>query len=142
MTVQGNTTAPRTRSADPRLVVAGAIWFVGLMMTYRALQQATDDGGFSTFLVALVFQAVLTVAQSGVWNGSFSVIGTGALIIDTVLNFGGVNYYVAGMDKIGSVQALASQLGSGTTPDALKVVIALALAAAIAGLPEHLVKRR
>jgi hypothetical protein len=130
------------RNVPGNKVGAGIIWTAGAVMTYQFFDQITSVEGPGILLVAIVCQLVLTLAQGPVWRGRGGAIGYTALFIDAVINFGGVMFYLANIDQAGSVQAIMSSFFgmSGELPMIVKAVLALAIAAIVAGLPEYLWK--
>lgn len=123
-------------------VGASIIWAVGAVMTYAALDQISDYSPGGLFMLTIVIQIILTLAQSPVWRGRGTIIGYTCLAIDAIFNFGGTMSFMANLDQMGSVQAMASTFFSWSAelPMPLKGVIALFLSAIIAGLPEYLWK--
>lgn len=124
-------------------IIAVVIWATGLFMTYNFFDQIVDLGAGGVILSAAVAQVILTWAQSPVWNGRGGLIGWVALFIDALINFGGIMFFVAGIDRAGSVVALAGSFGAseGEWPMWVKAIIAMALSAIVAGLPEYFWKR-
>jgi hypothetical protein len=133
----------RIRSLPGGKIAGSLVWLLGVGMTAAAVDQITDwDPGVSiAFAVGL--QIALTIGQSPVWTGRGDVFSYAALIIDAIINFGGVLAVLVNIDQMGSIQAItATFLGYvGPWPNWIKGILALVVSALIAGLPEYLWKR-
>lgn len=133
--------------------IAVLMWGTGLYMTYQFLYQIVGAGlGMGwTFITSLILQIILTYGQSPVWNGRFGAIGVTCLLVDALINFGGVMFFIANIDRAGSVVALVGSFGVQVSnvggaasldwPMGVKAIIALVFAAMIAGLPEFFWKQ-
>jgi hypothetical protein len=132
----------RSVSVPGNKIGAGIIWGLGTFMTYRALDQMSDWTNGTIFMIAIGLQIALTLGQSPVWRGRGHIIGYACLAIDAIFNFGGVLSFVINMDQMGSIHAMASTFFEmdSEMPGPMKGVIALFIAALIAGLPEYLWK--
>lgn len=111
-------------------------------MTYAALDQISSFTPGALFMATIIIQFVLTLGQSPVWTGRGNMLSYTCLLIDTVFNFGGCMAFMANVDQMGSVQSMGVTFfqWSGELPMPLKGVLALFIAAVIAGLPEYLWK--
>ena len=135
--------AGAARAIPGKKIAAAIIWFIGLSMTAVVVTELAPGVSSATaFGAGVALQLVLTLVQSRVWAGRGDLFGYVALFIDALINFGGVMAIMVNVDRVGSVQAFtASTIGyAGAWPDPLKALLALAVACAIAGLPERLWK--
>jgi hypothetical protein len=115
------------------------IWILGLGMTYAAINQMTTMNSFMAALLAVSVQLALTVGQGPVWAGRGGVFAYSLLVIDAIINFGGVMAIFVNVDQVGSVQALqATFIGTSSMwPMWVKGIVALVISAGVAGLPEY-----
>ena len=130
------------REIPGRKVAAVVVWLLGCFMTAVVITELTEVQGFGAFAAGAALQLVLTFTQSRVWSGRGDIIAYAALAVDAAINFGGVMSVIVNIDRVGSVQALtATMVGySGAWPMWAKGLLALIIAALIAGLPEKLWK--
>ena len=130
------------RDVPGNKVGAAVIWVIGAYMTYEFFGQITPLAAGQLLLLTMAVQIVLTLGQSPVWRGRGSLISYALLAVDTVINFGGVMFFMANIDQAGSVQALSGALlgSSAPWPIFAKGLLALFFSAVIAGLPEFLWK--
>jgi hypothetical protein len=135
--------AQRLRSLPGGKIAGGVVWFLGVGMTYAAVDQMTAWDSGATIFFAIGLQIALTLGQTPVWAGRGDVFSYAALLTDSVINFGGVFAVLVNLDQMGSLQALTSLVGFyGPWPMWVKGVVALAVSALVAGLPEYLWKRQ
>jgi hypothetical protein len=132
----------RMKDFPGRRIAATVVWLLGAYMTAVVITEMTGASGFAVIMGGAAFQLVLTFTQSRVWVGKGDLISYTALLIDAIVNFGGVFSIVVNIDKVGSVQALTITITgySGDWPMWAKALVALGISAIIAGLPEKLWK--
>lgn len=121
-------------------VGSAIIWTVGAVMTYAAFDQISGWSPGTLFIMTVVAQVILTLGQSPVWRGRGNLMSYTCLVVDAVINFGGVMAFMVNVDQMGSVQSLGATFfgWAGELPLPLKGGLALFFAAVIAGLPEFL----
>ena len=132
----------RSHSVPGHKIVSVLVWALGCFMTHQFFLQIRFGGEF-TFLLAVVVQLVLTVAQGPVWAGRGNIISYTALALDALINFGGVLAFVSNIDQSGSFQAFTGSLigWTGNLPFWFEGLAACFLSAIVAGAPEALWKR-
>ena len=136
------TTMSRGPSVPGNRIVSVLVWGLGCYMTHQFFVQIRFGGEF-TFLLAVIVQLVLTVAQGPVWAGRGNIVSYTALALDALVNFGGVLSFVANVDQSGSFQAFTGSLigWTGNLPFWFEGLAACFLSAIVAGAPEALWKR-
>lgn len=122
-------------------LVSMASWAVAVYMTeafFRVLAGGGEFGG-STFLAAILGQAIFTWGESPVWRGrgkwwNYTVLG-----LDTVTNVGGLFVYMTRLDQTDSWQAFNTGLGltGGINPLAA-LIVSIVVGVLLAATPEYL----
>jgi hypothetical protein len=131
----------RMKDFPGRRIAAAVVWLLGAYMTAVVMTELTGASGFTAIVAGAALQLVLTFTQSRVWVGKGDMIAYAALAVDAIINFGGVMAVMVNIDRVGSVQALTATIGyNGAWPMWAKGIMALGVAALIAGLPEKLWK--
>lgn len=123
-------------------LVACAAWGVAVWATVEFLNGLTDTTGNQLFLWAAFLQAVMTWGESPVWSGKARWWNIAVLAIDTIINIGGLFFFVLRLDKTESWEAFNQALGTtgGINPLAALVVSAM-LGLLLAASPEFLWKQ-
>src|SRR5688500_12945520 len=116
---------PTRHEVPGNKIGAAVIWLTGAYMTYAAFDQMTPWSPGSLFLMTAVTQIILTLGQSPVWRGRGGLIAYTCLLVDAVINFGGVMSFMVNVDAMGSVQSLGSTFfgWSGDLPLPMKGVL-------------------
>lgn len=131
-----------TRTIPVNRIAAVLTWAAGVGTTYLFVSASTGAPVWLCAVVALLAQAVLTLAERPTLNGRPSLVSAGALALDTILNAGGL---FAPMQRLGSTppgQMITAVTGqSGVSPIAA-LAVALVLGALIAALPEWFWRQR
>lgn len=125
-------------------VAAAIAWLVGLTATYLGLSALlTNAPVWLPIVAALVAQGMLTWAERAIWHGRPSLVGGMALILDTLLNAGGVFPYALLLGNTPPVQMFAAVLN---TPSQIgpvgAMIVSIVLGFAIAAAPEEFWTRK
>lgn len=122
--------------------VAGiVVWLIGATTTWIFLQSVNPGWGLN-WAAALLAQVILTAMQSPAWRGQFDILGVTALIVDALLNAGGVYAFVQRIDETATWYALSTGFGlSGELSNAVAIIISMILGVLLAGTPEYLWRR-
>jgi hypothetical protein len=137
--MRGGTTA----AAAPRKVSAVIIWGIGLWTTQAFIAQI-GVGGYTWFW-AVVIQLGLTGMQSAFWSARASGPAIIAVMVDTLINFGGLYPYLFNIPSTDAWQQMMRAFPAfvPASPSSWMVgAIALLICAAIAGAPELIWKER
>ncbi len=126
-------------------VVAVIVWLIGVATTYLGFVTMLPDLPWTVALpFALACQGMLTWMERGIWRGRhITVVTMAALLIDVLLNAGGLYPYMARLGATPPARMLADAFGWGTTISPIgAIVIALIGGFLIAAAPEEYWNRR
>ena len=125
-------------------IAAGVAWLVGLTATYLGLAALlTNAPWWLPLVAALVTQAMLTWAERAIWRGRPSLVGALALLMDTLLNAGGVFPYALLLGNTPPVQMFATVMGVPSQIGPVgAMIVSMVLGFAIAAAPEEFWTRR
>lgn len=125
-------------------IAAVVAWLVGLAATYLGLAVLlTNAPWYVPALAALVAQGMLTWAERAIWRGKPSLVGALALLMDTLLNAGGVFPYALLLGATPPAIMIATVLGVPSQVGPLgAMIVSLVLGFAIAAAPEEFWTRR
>lgn len=130
------------RGAVGGKIVAVMAWSVAVWATVEFLNGMTDTTGNQLILWAAFIQAVMTWGESPVWSGKGRWWNFAVLAIDTIINIGGLFFFVLRLDRTESWEAFNLALGTtgGLNPLAALLVSAV-LGVLLAASPEFLWKQ-
>lgn len=142
--VEGKPAAPPPRVNVGNRIAAVVAWLVGLAATYLGLAAVlTNAPWWLPLVVALVAQGMLTWSERAIWQGRPSLVGALALIMDMLLNAGGVFPYALMLGATPTVQMFATVLGVPSQVGPVgAIIVSLILGFAIAAAPEEFWTRR
>ncbi len=134
---------PAARPTIPVNRIAAVLtWAAGVGTTYLFVAASTGAPVWLCAVVALLAQAVLTLAERPTLNGRPSLVSAGALALDTILNAGGL---FGPMQRLGATppgQMIGAVTGQAAVTPVAAFVVALILGALIAALPEWFWRQR
>ena len=133
--------APATVARRARLpvnkIAAVLTWLGGVSTTYLALHAMLPD--MPLWLCAIIAagaQAILTLGERPTLGGRPSLVGAGALAIDTVLNAGGLFGPLLRIGATPPGQMVAAVTHQATVTPGVAAAVAVVLGLFIAALPE------
>jgi hypothetical protein len=125
-------------------IAAVVAWLIGLATTYLGLAALLLNAPWwLPIAVALVAQGMLTWAERAIWRGRPSLVGALALLLDTLLNAGGVFPYALLLGDTPPVRMFATALGTPAQIGPVgAMIVSLVLGFAIAAAPEEFWARK
>lgn len=143
MTTQTQTTASGSRLPGNK-VAAVVAWLIGLATTYLGLAALLGNAPWYIAAgAAVVAQGMLTWAERAIWKGRPSLVGGLALVLDTLLNAGGIFPFALRLGESPPVQMIARVLNTPSEIGPLgAMIVSLVLGFAIAAAPEEFWNRK
>lgn len=125
-------------------IAACIMWLLGVVATSLLFRTfLVNAPWFVPALAALVMQALLTWFERPVWRGKASSIGIAGLIIDVLLNAGGIYPYARRLGETPMGQMIADVLNSNAIVGPIgATIVSVLVGFLIAAAPEELWNRK
>ena len=138
---------PATKRLNPIVdnrIAAAVVWLAGVGLTATALlAMLVNVPVWLAVTVAVVAQGILTWSERAVWRGKPTSVGIGALILDVLMNAGGVFAYVRNIGDTPTVTMLMEAFGlTGDVSPIAAMIVSLVIGFLIAAAPEEFWSRK
>jgi hypothetical protein len=111
---------------------------MGWYTTHLFLAALTDGSG-ATLLIGFLLQLVLTWGERPLWYGRGVWYNGLLLLVDSIINVGGVYIYMTRLNQTDSWQAFAQGLGlSGDVNPLMALILSTLIGVLMAATPEFL----